>query len=46
MLDEHTIYAIDALGRGPLDNASSISTWSKDPQDRDSGIELPTDSGE
>ncbi|EAQ83045.1 hypothetical protein CHGG_10863 [Chaetomium globosum CBS 148.51] len=46
MLDEHTIYAIDALGRGSLDNASSISTWSKDPQDRDSGIELPTDSGE
>ncbi|KAH6623836.1 hypothetical protein F5144DRAFT_595935 [Chaetomium tenue] len=46
MLDEHTIYAIDALGRGSLDDASSISAWSKDPQDRDSGIELPTDSGE
>lgn len=45
-LDEDDIYAIDALGGGSLADAETSSTWStKDPQDRDSGIELPADGG-
>jgi hypothetical protein len=42
-LGEDTIYAIDALGRGSVPDADTITTWSTDPQDRDSGIELATD---
>jgi hypothetical protein len=42
-LDEDTIYAIDALGRESFSGANTPSTWSKDPQDRDSGIELRTE---
>lgn len=45
-LGEETIYAIDALGRESFSGATTPSTWSKDPQDRDSGIELRTESGE
>ncbi|KAK4038810.1 hypothetical protein C8A01DRAFT_17154 [Parachaetomium inaequale] len=44
-LGEDTIYAIDALGRGSLPDADTITTWSTDPQDRDSGIELAADGG-
>ncbi|KAK4098648.1 hypothetical protein N658DRAFT_212581 [Parathielavia hyrcaniae] len=44
-LGDETIYAIDALGGGSLAEADAASTWSKDPQDRDSGIELPADGG-
>lgn len=43
---DDTIYAIDALGRGSLTDTDTSTTWSKDPQDRDSGIELPTEAGE
>ncbi|KAL2186064.1 hypothetical protein L209DRAFT_686697 [Thermothelomyces heterothallicus CBS 203.75] len=45
-LDEDAIYAIDALGGGSLADADTLATWStKEPQDRDSGIELPADGG-
>jgi hypothetical protein len=52
-LGDDTIYAIDALGRDSLADAdmtetattTTATTWSKDAQDRDSGIELPADSG-
>jgi hypothetical protein len=44
-LGEDTIYAIDALGGGSLADADTTTIFSKDPQDRDSGIELPTDGG-
>ncbi|KAK3305434.1 uncharacterized protein B0T15DRAFT_398084 [Chaetomium strumarium] len=44
-LGDETIYAIDALGRGSLAEPETMTTWSKDPQDRDSGIELPADGG-
>jgi hypothetical protein len=50
-LGDDTIYAIDALGRDSLTDAdttetattATATTWSKDAQDRDSGIELPAD---
>ncbi|KAL2146447.1 hypothetical protein VTI28DRAFT_3916 [Corynascus sepedonium] len=43
-LDEDTIYAIDALGGGSLADVDTSARWvTKNPQDRDSGIELPTD---
>ena len=47
-LDDDTIYAIDALGRGSLDDADAdtSTTFSKDSQDRDSGIELPAEGEE
>ncbi len=47
-LDDDTIYAIDALGRGSLDDADAdtSTTFSKDTEDRDSGIELPADGEE
>ncbi|KAK4153346.1 hypothetical protein C8A00DRAFT_33899 [Chaetomidium leptoderma] len=44
-LEDDTIYAIDALGGGSLGGTDTTTTWSKDPQDRDSGIELPADGG-
>lgn len=45
-LEEDTIYAIDALGGGTLtDTDNSATTFSKNPQDRDSGIELPAGGG-
>jgi hypothetical protein len=44
-LGGETLYAIDALGRGSLAEPETMTTWSKDPQDRDSGIELPADGG-
>ncbi|KAH6847056.1 hypothetical protein B0I37DRAFT_414826 [Chaetomium sp. MPI-CAGE-AT-0009] len=45
-VDEDAIYAIDALGGEFLVDDDTETTWSKDPQDRDSGIELRTDGGE
>ncbi|KAK4241162.1 hypothetical protein C8A03DRAFT_30643 [Achaetomium macrosporum] len=42
-LGDETIYAIDALGGGSLAEPEPTTPWSKDPQDRDSGIELPAD---
>jgi hypothetical protein len=51
VLGEDTIYAIDALGGGSLAEGETTTTttnnttWSKDPQDRDSGVELPADGG-
>jgi hypothetical protein len=49
-LGDDTIYAIDALGGGSLlAEAAEPAKWSKDPQDnpqdRDSGVELPADGG-
>ncbi len=45
-LDEDTIYAIDALGRGDLSDAETSTSFGKDVDDRDSGIELPADGEE
>lgn len=40
---EDTIYGIESKLDGESDNTAATSgTWSKDPQDRDSGIELST----
>jgi hypothetical protein len=44
-LGDDTIYAIDALGGGSLADTDNSTTFSKNPQDRDSGIELPAGGG-